>query len=170
MKKLSLLLFLIILSSVMFSTSCTKEPTPPAKNFTADISSTCNGKKIKGKIISNNHKLLSIEILYPSVMKGYRYTYKDKTLNINYKTFNVQAQTNYIPQRAFSSVIYNVLSSLNKEQNCRCTGSDKAYAYYKGKSESGEYKIKSEYNTGAIREISIKSIDFKAQFSNIKIK
>ncbi len=103
-------------------------------------------------------------------MKGYKYTYKDKTLNINYKTFKVKAQTNYIPESAFPSIIYYVLSSLNKEQNCRFTESDKAYAYYKGKSESGEYKIKAEYNSGAIREINIKSINFKAQLSNIKIK
>ena len=170
MKKLCLLLFFIIISLEINLTSCTNEPAPLVKSFTANVTGTCNGEKLKARIISNNQKFLLIEILSPSSMKGYKYTYKDSTLSIKYKTFNVKAQTNYIPNTGFSSIMYNVLSSLSKEQNCRCTGSDKAFAYYKGKCESGEYDIKAEYNSGAIREINIKSIDFTAKLDKIKIK
>jgi hypothetical protein len=159
-KKLSLLFF----SLIFVLSSCAQDPAPIVKSFTSVVSSNCNGQKIKAKVTSDNHNVIYIEVSSPASMKGYSYTYKDNTLTIKYKTFKVTAETSYLPDTAFSSIIYNVLTALNKENNCYCTGSDNGWATYGGKCDSGKFKITTEYSTGVIRKIEIKSINFSGSF------
>ena len=81
----------------------------------------------------------------------------------------VDAEEGYLPDSAFPAVIYNVLKSLNKENNCYLSSSDNAFAVYKGKSDSGDFILTAEFTTGAVKKIEVESIGFTAEFSNIKL-
>ena len=165
MKKLSLL-FLFIL---IFFTSCSNSPSPIVRSFSAQVSATSGGVEIKGKITANKQNIFTAQITSPSTMKGYTYTYKDSKLRLEYKGMIVDAEEEYLPDTAFPTVIYNVLKSLNKENNCYLSSSDNALAVYKGKSDSGDFILTAEFTTGAIKKIEVEDINFTVEFSNIKI-
>lgn len=165
MKKLSLL----FLCALFLLSSCSSQPCEIVRSFSAEISASCNGENIKAHITANKQNVLTVRIRSPKAMKGYTYSYKGDALTVKYKTFKVDTQSSYLPNTAFVSVIYNVLKSLNKENNCYFAGAKEAFAEYKGNSDSGKYVISTQYTTGVISKIELKGIDFNADFTNVKI-
>ena len=165
MKKLSLLFLFVLL----FLTSCSSSPAPIARSFSAQVSATSGTVDIKGKITANKENLFVAQVYSPNTMKGYTYTYKNSKLRMEYKGMIVDAEEGYLPDSAFPAVIYNVLKSLNKENNCYLSSSDNALAVYKGKSDSGDFILTAEFTTGAVKKIEVESIGFTAEFSNIKL-
>ena len=164
-KKLSLLFLFVLL----FLTSCSSSPAPIARSFSAQVSATSGTVDIKGKITANKENLFVAQVYSPNTMKGYTYTYKNSKLRMEYKGMIVDAEEGYLPDSAFPAVIYNVLKSLNKENNCYLSSSDNALAVYKGKSDSGDFILTAEFTTGAVKKIEVESIGFTAEFSNIKL-
>lgn len=165
MKKLSLLFLCLIL----LLCSCSREPAPIVKFFTGTVTANCNGEKIKAQIHSDNQKLLNITITFPQSMKGCSYTYTAGNLKTKYKNLVADTTTDYLPSKAFPSIIYNTLSSLNRENNCHLISTTEATVTYSGTSDSGKYTLTTEFRTGALKSIEIKSIDFKAEFQKVKI-
>lgn len=167
MRKITLLFFSVLL--VISLTSCKKEPAPIVMNFSADFTAQCNGVEIQGNVVVNENDMLSLSLTQPESMKGYTYTFKDSKFTMEYDGMKVEAETNYLPQTAFPSVIYNVLRSLKKENNCYFDTANELFADFKGSCDAGEYTITTQYSMGTISEIKIPSLDFSVKFKAMKI-
>lgn len=165
MKKLSLLFFCVI----FIFTSCSPKPAPIAKCFSARFSANCNGVKAEGSITNNSHNITTVKITCPESMNGYTYSYKNNALTVKYRAMYVNAAEDYLPQGALPTVLYNILKSLNKEDNCYLSGTYNSYAEYKGSCDSGKYTITTEFSTGIIRKIRVDSMDFVCRLKNVKI-
>lgn len=161
MKKLPLLFLCVII----LLGGCKSEAAFPLDKFKGNFTAYEKDVKIKGEIISDSNNYMVLKVSSPKSMKGYTYSYKDDKLKINYSNMNIASETDYLPESAFSQVIFNVIKSLKKEENCVLTGSYNSFSEYKGNCDSGEYRIKSDINRGFIKEISLKEI--KIKFNNI---
>lgn len=165
MKKLPLLFFCVI----FLFTSCSAEPAPIARSFTANVTATCNKVKIRAKVTAEEHNLLTVSIYSPKAVRGYTYTYKDGGLNISSGNMNIDADEDYLPPTAFPQIIYNVLSTVGQEENCTINGVYNSSVEYKGSSTSGKYTLRSNFSTGAIERIKIGSLSFSATFKSVDI-
>ena len=165
MKKLPLLFFCLIL----LFTSCSSEPAPTSRSFTANVTATCNGTKFRAKVTSEEHNLLTVTMYSPKAVRGYTYTYKDGGINISSGNMNIDADEDYLPPTAFPQIIYNVLSTIGQEDNCTVNGIYNSSVEYKGSSSSGKYTIRSNFSTGAIESIKISSQGFSATFKSVEL-
>ncbi len=165
MKKIPLLFFCVIF---LFS-SCSSQPAPIARNFTANVTATCNRVKIRAKVTAEEHNLLTVNMYSPNALRGYTYTYKDGKLNLSSGNMNIDADENYLPPTAFVQVIYNVLSTIGQEDNCTVNGIYNSSVEYKGSCASGKYTLRSNFSTGAIESIKISSIGFSAAFKSTAV-
>ncbi len=165
MRKIALLFFVCVL----FLTSCSSEPSDIITNFSATTKIEYNNVNIEGNIVTNKNNILTFTVTSPTSMEGYEYNYKNGELTINYGNLTVNAEQDYLPQYSFVKVLYNVLTSLSAENNCYLDSSDNALAWYKGSCNSGKYSIEAEYSTGVIHKITVDTIGFAAEFSNISI-
>ncbi len=161
MKKLPLLfLCLIILLG-----GCKAEPAFPLDKFKGKFTAFEKDVKLKGEIISDSNNCMALKLSSPESMRGYIYKYTDDKLSIHYCNMNIDCEVDYLPKGAFSQVIFSVIKSIKKEENCVLTGSYNSFAEYKGNCNSGEYRIKSDIINGFIKEISLKEI--KIKFNNL---
>lgn len=154
MKKLPLL----FLCFIFIFGGCKSKPAFPQDRFKGNFSAVEKGAEIKGEIVSNSNNSMLIKVTSPKVMKGYTYRYKDDKLTISYENMNILSESDYLPSSAFPQIVFNVIRSLKKEDNCVLKGSYNSFAEYKGNCDSGEFTIKSEINSGFIKEISLKEI------------
>lgn len=164
MKKLPLLFFCVI----FLFTSCSSQPAPIERSFTANVTATCNSLKIRAKVTAEEHNLLTVTMYSPKAVRGYTYTYKDGDVNLSYNNMNIDANGDYLPPTAFPQVIYNVLSTIAQDDNCTLNGIYNSSVEYKGESASGNYTIRSDYSTGAIESIKISSLNFSATFKSVE--
>lgn len=166
MKKITLLFSFVL---IFIFTSCKNQPAPIVRNFSATFTAQCNGVEVTGKFVVNKNKVTSIKVTSPDAMKGYLYYYKNDNLTIEYEEMKVVTQPDYLPKTALPSILYNIFSSLSKENNCYLYQSDEYYAVYKGNCDSGKYIIKTQYSMGTITEITIDNIAFSVRFRDIRI-
>ncbi len=159
MRKIPLLFFCVIL----ILSGCSQSVKYPTDKFKGSYAFTGSGYKIKGDIYSVSNNLMTISVKSPSSMKGYRFKYKNDKLSISYNNMKLKSDREYLPKEAFSQVIFNVIRSLKKDDNCTLQGEYNSFAEYKGSCDSGEYTLKASKNSGLIRQISLKeySIHFK---------
>lgn len=165
MKKIPLLFFCVI----FLFTSCSSEPAPIARSFTANVTATCNGIKIRAKVTAEEHNLLTVTMYSPKAVRGYSYTYKDGSINISSGNMSIDADGDYLPPTAFPQIIYNVLSTVGQEDNCTVNGIYNSSVEYKGSSSSGKYTIRSDFSTGAPESIKISAINFSATFKSVEL-
>lgn len=161
MKKLPLL----FLCFVLLLSGCESSPTFPCDRFKGNFTAIKKDVKIKGEIISDSNNCMLIKVNEPESMKGCTYSYKDDKLSINYDNMKIDCDSDYLPDTAFAQVVFNVIKSLKKEDNCVLQGSYNSFTEYKGSCNSGEYLIKSDKDNGYIKEISLKEI--KIKFKNV---
>lgn len=160
MKKLTLLIFCL----AVFFSGCSASVKPPEDNFTAKFSASINGIKLKGSINSVSNNTMTIKITSPKALKGYTYSYKSGRLTLTYKSLELNAEDGYLPKSDFSKMLYNVIKSLKKEDNCVLESSYNFSAEYKGNCDSGKYTLVTDKSSGLIKEISLKENKFTFKY------
>lgn len=156
---------LLFLCFILLLSGCKSNLSFPLDRFKGNFTAIKKDVKIKGEIISDSNNYMLLKVSSPESMKGCTYIYKDDKLSISFDNMNIDCDSDYLPDTAFSRVIFNVIRSLKKEDNCVLQGSYNSIIEYKGNCDSGEYLIKSEKSSGNIKEISLKEI--KIRFNNI---
>ncbi len=164
MKKLPLLFFCVFF---MFA-GCGSTAAKPVDKFSGEICSVYNGVKIKAEINSISNNSLNLKITSPKSLRGYNYSFKNDKLLLTYKNLKLESSKSYLNKRDFSVIIYNIISSIKKEDNLVLQGSYNSFSEYKGECESGDYTLKSDMRTGLIKEVSIKELKFKIILKNLK--
>lgn len=164
MKKLPLLFLCVI----FLFTGCGKNPAEPVDKFSGNISAEYNGVKIKAEITSCSNNTLNLKITAPKAMKGYKYRFKDDELTLTFKNMKLESDKDYLYKRDFSVITYNILKSIKKEDNLVLRGAYNSFTEYKGGCESGDFILKSDTESGIIKEFSIKELNYKAEFNKLK--
>ncbi len=154
----------IILPLILIMTSCAAEPAPIQKEFSAIVTSEYNGIKIKAEVKPTNHTLI-IKLKSPESLKGCTYTYRGSDLTVEYNELKLNAECGYLPENAFPNIIYNVLETVNSGETV-LSGKYNNNALYSGKSNSGEFTLTCDCNTGYISELELKDFKFSADFEN----
>lgn len=159
MKRIILILPILIIMS-----ACSFSPAKLQTEFNACVESEYNEVKIKADIKSQNHKL-QIEMKKPDNLDGYIYIYNNSRLTVKYKELELESESEYLPKNAFTNILYYVLSSI-KKGDVTFSGENGEKAEYNGKCKSGNFVIHSDYNSGYISDIELKSLGFKAHLKN----
>lgn len=157
MKKLSAILLLIIVL-----TGCSSKPAKIKTEFKAKIKCTYNDINIKADITSANHNII-IRILSPENLNGCVYKYNGSKLTVTYNDLMLNAEKDYLPDDDFANILYNVITTVDKDDITFIQRSDNN-ARYKGKCDSGEFIISSDYNSGYISKIELKDLNFTSDF------
>ncbi len=154
---------LLILPLIFLMTACSAKPAEIKKDFKATAVCEYNGEVLKAGIASQNH-ILKIKMIKPKNLKGLSFKYKGSKLTIHRDGLKLKADESYLPNNAFSSVINNVINSINHNE-INYNGQTSNYAEYNGKCESGSFAITADYNTGFIKSIVIKKLGLNAEFT-----
>ena len=152
----------VIIPIILLLTSCITNPAPVQKEFCATVKSEYNGVNIKADVKSENHTL-TIGFKAPKNLKGYIYKYSGSDLSVEYGDIILNSEYDYLPQKAFTNVLYNVLKEIERDKT-NCSGEYGAKARRSGKSASGEFAVEYDYYTGYISKIELKEINFSAYF------
>lgn len=155
----------LLLSFIFILSSCSPEPAAVQRCFTANVSAKCSFAELRGELSVAENDVLTLKITSPESLKGFTYKYKNGKLKISLENLNIRSEKAYLPDNALPSVLYNVISSIGRKDNCTLAGADGEVATYAGKSDSGEYKLTADFKTGRIKKIIVEELSFTAKFN-----
>ena len=158
MKKLLLLLPILLLCS------CSGNPAPIKKDFSAVITSEYNGEKIKAEAVAEAHNNLTLKMISPESLSGCTYTYKGGDFSLKSGELTLDSESGYLPDCAFSEALYNVLCAVNSDKAQLTAVYDQSVTY-SGDSGSGKFTLNADINNGYISQIELKNINLKAVLS-----
>ena len=153
---------LLFVPIMLILCACGTKPAQLKTVFSATAICDYNNIVTEARVESAEHGRLTVEIKKPEEIKGCIYSFTEKGFKMSLEGLEIGGEESCIPPNSFPRVLYNVLADAAKSSEY--TGSNNSFAEYKGKCENGEYRIQTDFNTGYISYIEIKSINFKTEF------
>jgi hypothetical protein len=113
-------------------------------------------------MVSDKRHMLTVRMDSPA--KGCTYSYKDGKIRLRYRNMVVNAEDNYLPNTAFAQIVYNVFLRLY-ENKYTLSSADNSFAEYKGRSDSGDFVLKTDVKSGKLVSLFVKAQKLTVNFS-----
>lgn len=151
--------------------SCTsKAPKIPelVTGFLGNVDVEMGDTKIKCSISHTEKGVSSVTVSSPEGLKGLSFKNLGGSYAISYNELICETKTSFLPDSSFAQAITNVLDKASEENGAVYQNTEDSYAVFTGTSDSGEFTIYADSDTGYIDRIELSEVNISAKFSGVK--
>ena len=165
------LINLLLVFLVLFA-GCKGPAAPTAsmdEKFTCIAKLNYNGSEFKAAVTKESPGCYTIEIIEPVNLRGIMLQWNDGDLSVGYKGLSVKIDPALLPDTAFGAILINSFNAAAGEDGYRITN-DGDTVRLEGTSESGDFSIVLDKETGMLMSIDVPSVNLTAIFEEYAAK
>ena len=168
MKKIPVLLIALLLFCGCGKQEFQKTPDTAPKapdSFTANLTVSYDGNEMTATMVQNSFASYSFDMLSPAALEPMALSIEGGLCTVTYNDLRFETNMERYPQTAFCSVVADILDSLPTDTSLTPTFADGVWTYT-GKTDTGEYVLTQNADTGAWQTLSVNSIGLHIIFDN----
>ena len=153
----------LLVSSLFLFTGCelaSKQPEAPVLDLNGRECDVTFGKvTYTAKIFTPCIDKTVIEFTSPEGLSGTQYTFCENTLELECGELAFSSDMSYLPEGSLPAVINTILSDIRQDNSLVYSDSTadsysgKRYALYNGNNEKFDYTVKTDFESGIVKEI-----------------
>lgn len=151
-------------------TGCYNQPynvKEPITNFTRQAEIKTPGNNITCEISRSAQGISEITFKSPQELDGMKFKWAGNNYSISYKDLICETETPYLPNNSFAMCIVNALNEISKPESLTFITSQKNFNIYSGNSDSGQFQVTIDSQTGNITDLSFENENnLKIHFTN----
>ncbi len=148
------------------------EPAPPILEISSDkCIADFGGNCYTLNVTHMQQELTTITVIEPNTAKDIVYSFSGNGCEIVYGDLSFETDKSYMSDDALPQIINEIFSNAQKQDALTYTDYDTpsastlTNAIFNGQCSSFSYEILTDYESGAIKEISVDKYDLKIRFS-----
>ncbi len=123
-----------------------------------------NEMDIKAKVTSPSIGQYTIEVLEPASLKGLTVGWNGEEIQLGYLGLSIGIDPATLPDSLFGSILIDVFNRTAAQEGMSIeTGENELVLH--GKTDSGDFTVSMDRETGALKSVSVPSVGLEAQFS-----
>ncbi len=158
----------ILIFSIASCNSKAPEIPELVTGFSGDVNVEMGDTKIKCSLSHTEKGVSSVTVSDPEGLKGLSFKRLGGTYAISYNELICETKTSFLPDSSFAQAITNALDTASEENGAVYQKSEDDCAVFTGTSDSGEFTIYADIDTGYIERIDMSEVNISAKFSNVK--
>lgn len=163
----------LLLAVVLLLTGCGGQGgggTAPSQPDTLSNQFSCvadihyNELDIKANVVSPSPGLYTIEVLEPASLKGLKVEWTGQQIQLGYLGLSVGIDPATLPDSLFGSILIDVFNKAAAKDGMSIEAGENELILH-GKTDTGDFTVSMDRQTGALKSISVPSAGLEAQFS-----